>query len=216
MKGFETILNRHLGEPPKTFFFEKKRYTPQSFARDVLRFDPTDYIAITSFSHHPFYKPFVLEVPDNFESGTYYNLPVEDMLKLSARSIELGYSLMWDADISNNFFRQQQGYAMQWADSLNKGNTIDPDDAELKYDQAIRQSLFEDLITQDDHLMHIVGMKQSDKGKRFFVVKNSWGEVGPERGLINVSEAYFAINTISLIVPRAALDETLRDRLEIN
>ncbi|MEJ7645369.1 MAG: C1 family peptidase [Chryseolinea sp.] len=216
MRGFEKILDDHLGQAPKTFYYKEKEYTARSFAREILKFDARDYIAITSFTHHPFYKPFILEVPDNFENGTYYNLPVEDMLKLSARSIEMGYSLMWDADISNNFFIQQRGYAMQWADSTKGGSLINPDDDELKYDQTIRQSLFENLITQDDHLMHIVGLKQSEKGKRFFMVKNSWGKVGPEQGLINVSEAYFAINTISLIVPRAALDEALRNRLELN
>lgn len=215
MKGFESILNDHLGKPPEVFMYKEKQYTPRSFAREVLHFNAKDYVTLTSFTHHPFYEPFILEVPDNFQNGQYYNIPLEEMIKLTERAVETGYSVMWDADVSNKFFRQRDGYAMQWMDSAKIGGNAGPDDAEIKYDQALRQSLYENLTTEDDHLMHIVGLEQSAKGKKFFLVKNSWGEMGPFKGMINVSEAYFALNTISLVMPRAAIEQDLQTKLHL-
>jgi len=214
MKGFQNILDDHLGKAPETFMFQERQYTPQSFAREVLHYSADDYVNITSFSHHPYYSSFILEVPDNFLNGSYYNIPMDEMIRLTERAVESGYSVMWDADVSNRNFNQKAGYAMQWAGS-EALKSIDPDGEEMKYDQTKRQELFENLTTQDDHLMHLVGIERSKGGKKFFLVKNSWGEVGPFKGLINVSEAYFAINTISLVVPKAALDNALRAKLGI-
>src|SRR6185436_5134153 len=98
-----------------------------SFAKDVLHFNANDYVNITSFTHHPFYSPFILEVPDNFLNGAYYNIPLEEMIKLTERAIESGYSVMWDADVSNRNFNQKDGFAMQWKDEGNIPKEINPD-----------------------------------------------------------------------------------------
>lgn len=214
MKGFQSILDDHLGKAPETFQYRERQYTPQSFAKEVLRFSADDYVNITSFSHHPFYTAVILEVPDNFLNGSYYNIPLEEMMKLTERAVESGYSIMWDADVSNKGFKQSAGYALQQREAEASG-TINLDDQEIEFNQNVRQQLFENLTTQDDHLMHLVGMTKSKGGKKFFLVKNSWGEVGPFKGLIHVSEAYFAINTISLVIPKAALDNSLRSKLGI-
>jgi bleomycin hydrolase len=212
LKGFQNILDDHLGRVPETFLFREKQYTPLTCAKEVLRFNQDDYVNITSFTHHSFYEPFILEAPDNFLNGSYYNIPLNEMLKVTERAVELGFSIMWDADVSNKNFQQKNGFAvMQKEPSL----AIGPENEELKYDQEMRQQLFENLTTQDDHLMHIVGIEKTGKGKKFFLVKNSWGEVGPFKGMIHVSEAYFAINTISLVVPKAALDVALKSKLGI-
>lgn len=213
VKGFESILNDHMGKPPETFMYREKQYTPKTFATEVLHFRPDDYIAITSFTHHPFYSSFVLEVPDNFQNGSYFNVPIEEMIGLTEKAVSLGFSVMWDADVSNKFFKQRGGYAMQWKDSVDGDKAMPADDTEIHVDQNMRQELYEQLTTQDDHLMHIVGLEKSPKGKKFFLVKNSWGEVGPTKGMIHVSEAYFAVNTISLILPKAALDKSLLAKL---
>lgn len=214
INGFEAILNDHLGNPPETFMYKEKQYTPKTFASEVLKFNADDYVTITSFTHHPFYSSFILEVPDNFQNGSYYNVPLEEMIRLTERAVEQGFSVMWDADVSNKFFRQRNGYAMQWQDS-SVASGITPDDAEIKVDQQKRQDLYENLTTQDDHLMHIVGLEKSPKGKKFFLVKNSWGEIGPAKGMIHVSEAYFALNTISMVMPKAALDKPLLAKLKL-
>jgi len=213
MRGFQSILDDHLGKPPETFTYRERQYTPLLFAREVLHFSADDYVNITSFTHHPFYTSFVVEVPDNFSNGIYYNIPLDEMIRLAANAVEQGLSVMWDTDVTNKNFRPRDGYAMQWKDLKPK---VSAEDEEMTFDQNIRQQLFENLTTQDDHLMHLVGLEKSASGKRFFLVKNSYGETGPFKGLIHVSETYFAINTISLVIPKAAIDAGLKAKLGLH
>jgi bleomycin hydrolase len=107
LKGFQNILDDHLGRVPETFLFREKQYTPQTFAKEVLHFNQDDYVNITSFTHHPFYEPFILEAPDNFLNGSYYNIPLNEMLKVTERAVELGFSIMWDADVSSRPLKSQ-------------------------------------------------------------------------------------------------------------
>jgi bleomycin hydrolase len=212
IEGYERILNEHLGTPPSTFTYNEKTYTPKSFAKEVLRFKRDDYVFITSFTHVPFYKPFILQIPDNYANESYLNVPLHEMMALVDETLNKGYSLMWNADISNTNFRHKDGYAMFWKDSQLTG-AIDPDADEGMYDQLIRQQLFENLTTQDDHLMHVIGIEKTKKGKKFYNVKNSWGNGGASKGYIKVSEAYFAINTMTLIIPKAALSSGIKAKL---
>jgi bleomycin hydrolase len=209
MNRFREILDKHLGRAPDTFTYKGKVYTPDTFAKEILQFKRDDYVFITSFTHHPFYRPFILEIPDNFANESYYNVPLEEMLAVVKQSIEKGYSLMWDTDVSNSNFRYKAGLALLWKDL----NTSDVDAEEAFFDQSIRQELFECLVTQDDHLMHVVGIEKTKRGKTLFLVKNSWGEQGPFKGYIKVSEAYLAVNTIALVVPKAAINEQLMVKL---
>lgn len=213
MKGFQAILDDYLGKVPETFTYNEKTYTPLTFASEVLQFRKDDYVFITSFTHHPYYKPFILEIPDNYASESYYNVPLNEMIGLVEQGLQNGYSIMWDADVSNKNFRQNDGFALNWKEGQTIITPIDPEMEEAPYNENIRQQLFENLTTQDDHLMHLVGLEKSKKGKKFFLVKNSWGSVGPFKGYIKVSEAYFAINTITLVVPKDALSPTLKAKL---
>ncbi len=216
VEGFDKILDDNLGKAPETFTYREKVYTPRSFASEVLKFKKDDYVMLTSFTHHPFYEPFVVEIPDNYSSSLYYNVPLNDLIALTEKAVEGGFSVMWDADVSNASFRQKnEGYAMMWKDPKNVSTPVNPDEQEQNYSPAMRQELFENLTTQDDHLMHIVGLEKSKGGKKFFLVKNSWGEIGPYKGYIHVSEAYFAINTITLVVPKAAIDAALKTKLAL-
>lgn len=211
---FSAILDDHLGKAPETFSYREKTYTPKSFAHEVLKFKKQDYVFVTSFTHHPFYEKFVLEIPDNYGGESYYNIPLSEMMSLTEKAIEKGFSVMWDADVSNKNFKQQKiGYAMMWKDPSAVNDPVNPDETEIPYSAEVRQTLFENLTTQDDHLMHIVGIEKSKLGKKFFLVKNSWGEVGPFKGYIKVSPAYFAINTVTLVVPKDALDAELKNKL---
>jgi bleomycin hydrolase len=210
--GFNKIMDDYLGTVPENFTFREKIYTPQSFANEVLKFKADDYVNLTSFTHHPYNTSFVLEVPDNFSSGVYMNLPLADLIDVAEKTVNRGYSLVWDGDVSNVNFRMRNGFALNLKDPASN-KPFNPDVAEEPFDPAMRQQLFENLTTQDDHLMHLVGVEKSKSGKKFFIVKDSYGEHGPFKGLIKLSEAYFAINTISLVVPKAALDDQLRNRL---
>ncbi|MEP7255346.1 MAG: C1 family peptidase [Ferruginibacter sp.] len=263
MDGFVKILDDELGKPPAKFDYNGKTYTAQSFAKTALQFNANDYVFITSFTHHPFYEPFVLEVPDNFSNGAYINVPLDEMIQLTKDAITGGYSVLWDADVSNTGFMQGRGIAGLYDTSINsmrtsnrtkakalaekeKNKKVESADAamntnkpvesnkdagnakvnekiaysdgtkeEVVWDADLRQALFENLTTQDDHLMHITGLERSKAGKDFFIVKNSWGKVGPDDGYINVSEGYFAINTLSLVVPKAAFSKAMLEKLKI-
>ena len=216
LDGYVKILDENLGAPPKEFAYNGKTYTPVSFAKEVLHFNPSDYVSLTSFTHEPYYKSFILQVPDNYANGSFYNLPLDEMIRAVEYAIDKGYTVAWDADVSNKGFLPAVGLA------LNLDNTssytkeqVNPDVKEASADAAIRQQLYENLTTQDDHLMHITGVEKSKDGKTFFLVKNSWGNIGPFDGYINVSEAYFAINTLSVVIPKAALSKEMIEKLKL-
>lgn len=217
--GYTKILDSMLGAPPEKFKYQGKEYTPKSFAETVLKFNADDYVYITSFTHHPYYAPFIIEVPDNFSNGAYYNLPLDEMLQVTKDALNSGYSVMWDADVSNEGFQQKMGAAVNFVNLpgnlKRKGDLLSGEAKEGKWDATIRQQLFENLTTQDDHLMHIVALEKTKTGATFFRVKNSWGDVGPYHGYINVSEGYFAINTITLIIPKAGINKKLLEKLKI-
>ncbi len=215
MEEFEKILDNELGKMPQTFEFNNKTYSPKSFSTDVLKFNADDYVNLTSFNHTDFYKPMIIQVPDNFSNGMYYNLPLAEFIDVAKKTIKSGFTIMWDADVSNRGFNQKLGIALLLKDEKNIPEDLNPDSEEKSYNATYRQKLYEDLITQDDHLMHIVGLKKTSSGKEFFGVKNSWGEIGTYKGMIEVSEAYFAVNTISLVVPKAALSKEFLAKLQI-
>ena len=219
LTGYEKILNDELGVPPAKFKYNGKEYTPKTFAAEVLKFNADDYLYITSFTHHPYYSSFILEVPDNFSNGAYYNVPVEDMIELTKETVNNGYSILWDADVSNDGFQQKMGSAVNFnnftPELKRKGDLFTGQSKEGKWDVTTRQKLFENLTTQDDHLMHITGLAKSKAGNNFFMVKNSWGDVGPRHGYIYVSEAYFAINTVSMIIPKAALSKKMLEKIKL-
>jgi bleomycin hydrolase len=181
-----------------------------------LHFDANDYISLTSFTHEPYYSKFILQVPDNFSNGSFHNVPLDELIATVKNAVSNGYSVLWDADVSNNGFMQDIGLAL----NLNQKKkydkaTLNADTKEETADAATRQALYENLTTQDDHLMHIVGVEKSKNGKTFFVVKNSWGERGPYKGYINVSESYFALNTISVVLEKKALQKDLASKLHM-
>jgi bleomycin hydrolase len=206
--NFKSILNGYLGEPPATFNYNGKTYTPRSYAEQFVPSKLSGYIGLTSFKHHPYNTSFAIEVPDNYNSNMFYNLPLNEFIKSVKTAVMQGYTVAWDADVSNKGFQMKKGLA-KWVDN----------DDELKDFAAftekvptaeIRQDLFDRQVTQDDHLMQITGIAKDSKGNEYFVVKNSWGAgAGPLAGYIYVSMPYFAINTISVVVNKKAISPTL-------
>lgn len=216
LNGYTAILDEYLGKAPQEFTYHGKKYTPISFAKEVLKFNAGDYVSLTSFTHQPYYSSFILQIPDNFANGSFYNLPLNELIQVVKDAVTKGYTVAWDADVSNKGFRQDAGLALNLDPSVKyTKNMLNTDMKEMPYDATIRQQLYENLTTQDDHLMHIVGVEKSKNGKTFFVVKNSWGQIGPFEGYINVSEAYFAINTISIVLPKAALSKEMLAKLKL-
>ena len=216
LNGYTNVLDQYLGKVPQEFIFNGKKYTPISFAEEVLKFNADEYVSLTSFTHQPYYGSFILQVPDNFANGSFYNIPLNELIDVVKNAVGQGYSVAWDADVSNKGFKQELGFALNLDPSVKyTREMVNAETKEMPYDAYIRQQLYENLTTQDDHLMHIVGTEKSKDGKTFLIVKNSWGKIGPDQGYINVSEAYFGINTISIVLPKAALSKELLAKLHL-
>lgn len=211
-EGFVNILNSYLGHPPAAFDYNGKHYTPLTFAAEYVTQKPSDFIGLTSFTHHPYYSAFVMEVQDNYNSNSYYNLPLDEFMQTVKDCIMNGYTLTWDADVSNWGFQTRKGLAM-WVNSKEDSKAL-PGFTERPFNAAIRQELFDKQVTQDDHLMQITGIAKDSQGKEYFIVKNSYGDRGPFKGYVYVSMPYFAINTISVLVNKKAVPAKVMKELE--
>lgn len=210
-----SILDKYLGAPPASFTYNGKNYTPVTFAKEVVKFSPNDYVNLTSFTDHPYYAPFIVQVPDNYSNGAYYNLPLEELVNVAKATINKGYTVLWDTDMSNRGWLTGKGYGLYpTEDSLLRKVPFNPDLSEKVVTPDDRQRLYEELVTEDDHLMQITGLGKSAGGKEFFIVKNSWGpKAGPFAGYMHVSVPYFALNTITMVVPKAVLDKATLNKL---
>ena len=205
--------------PPETFVYEGKTYSPNSFVSSI-GINPDDYIAITSFTHHPFYKPFILEVADNWAQNLFYNVPVDELKTITDHALENGYSVIWATDVSEKTFSREFGLAIN--------TTIPWEDIEVKYRDSIwkkpqaeklvtqeeRQYSFDQLLTTDDHGMHIIGNAVDQNGTSYYIVKNSWGTSNKiTNGYIYASDAYFRHKTISIMVHKNAIPKAIRSKL---
>jgi bleomycin hydrolase len=217
----DSVLDVEFGKVPLQFEVGGTIFTPVSY-RDFLSIRPDDYVNITSFSHHPFYEQFVLEVPDNWANGQFYNLPISELMRCLNFSLQQGYTVEWDADVSNMGFASGKGIAIvpekDWKDRsvAERESAFKTWEPEKTVTQEYRQQLFDSQVTTDDHLMHIVGMLDEAHGGDFYVVKNSWGEVSDLKGYVHVSDAYMRLNTISFTVHKSALPTDVLRRLGLS
>ncbi len=218
LEQIDELLDQEFGPVVNKFSYEGAVFTPQTY-RDFLGINPDDYVTITSFTHHPFWGKFILEIPDNWANGEFYNLPLDDMMRCATYAIEKGYTLEWDADVSNMGFSAGNGIAIApkttWKDksASARTNAFKVWEPEQKITQEYRQQLFDSQETMDDHLMHIVGVADEKHSGIYFVVKNSWGEISDFKGYVYTSHAYMELNTISFTLPKSALPQDVRRRL---
>ncbi len=201
--AYRKVLDLYLGEQPESFEFENKKYTPKSFAAS-LGLDESNYVNLTSFTHHPFLSEFILEIPDNYSNGSYLNIPIDDLVRITDEALDNGYTIAWDGDVSEKYFSSQQGVAI--IPEKGKDVALKSPQKEKKITQEIRQKAFENYKTTDDHLMHIVGTAKDQKGNMYYKVKNSWGEKGKEKGYIYMSKTYFKYKTISILLHKEAVE----------
>jgi bleomycin hydrolase len=218
---FDGYLDYDMGELPQTFTYDGKSYTPKSFAAS-LGINADDYVVLTSFTHHPFYQPFILEVPDNWNWQSFYNVPLDELTAIAENALKKGYTVGWAADVSEPGFNFSAGLAVV-SDSLParmpKATYDQLFKATFKEKQItpeLRQQAFDNYETQDDHGMHIVGLVQDQSGHYFFRVKNSWG-IGHNTGdgYFYASEPYFAYKTTNIMVNKKALPKDIARKLGI-
>lgn len=208
LQATDKLLDVYLGQSPERFSYQGRSFSPQEFAKS-LEFRPDDYVSLTSYTHHPFYEKFVLEIPDNFSNGSFYNLPIDDVIETIDNAIQNGYSVAWDGDVSEKGFSAARGIAVLPADPGRRDVFTRPGE-ELAVDQTMRQDTFMSFSTTDDHLMHLVGISRDAAGNKYYVIKNSWGEVGPYKGYLHMSEAYVRLKTLAVIVHKDALPQRLQ------
>lgn len=202
--------------------------------KNVKGFNPDDYIEITSYTHHPFYSWFSLEIPDNWSQDKYYNLPLEDMMSVIFNALEKGYTVCWDGDVSDKGFSHSNGVAIlpekdlkslegseqaKWEALTQKDKNaqlykFDKPGKEKQITQEMRQEAFDNQSSTDDHLMHFTGIVTDQQGTKYFVTKNSWAANSNKTGgYLNISEAYARLNTINVMVHKNALPENIRKKL---
>jgi bleomycin hydrolase len=217
----DSVLDAEFGKVPLQFEVGGTLFTPVSY-RDFLDIKADNYVTVTSFTHHPFFEKFILEVPDNWANGVFYNLPLDDLMRTLNYALQQGYSVEWDADVSNTGFSAANGVAIvpekDWAERsvAERQSAFKMWEPEKKITQAYRQQLFDRQETTDDHLMHIVGALDEAHGGDFFAVKNSWGEISDLKGYVNVSDAYMRLNTISFTLHKNALPPDILRRLGLS
>ncbi len=213
MEAFEAVLDVYLGPCPETFKVDGTKFTPKEYA-DQLNLKAEEYVSITSFSHHPYYSKFILEIPDNYSNGSYYNVPLEDMMKVLDHAADKGYSIAWDGDVSEKGFSAKEGIAVLPKDPARKDLFSKPGE-ERKVNQESRQAMFESFATTDDHLMQVVGTAKDTKGNEYFKIKNSWGEISDYKGYLYMSRAYAEAKTVSVMVHKDAIPAEILSKLAL-
>ncbi len=212
------LLITHLDLPPEEFYHEGKMYSSREFADEVVGLDPEDYVSFTSFSHRPMYKSFVLEVPDNYSQGAFYNVHIDELKEIAMNALQKGYTIEWDCDVSNGGFSARRGIAIVPDRDMMMAEGIEDQwsapGPEVQVTQEMRQEAFDSFVLTDDHLMHIVGLAKDQENNLYYVVKNSWGSIGEKEGYVYVSEAYFKMNTISILLHKDAVPAHLAEKID--
>ena len=226
--AFQGILDAYLGEIPATFKAEEKAFNPLTY-RDYLGINTDDYINLTSFTHHPFYEPFIIEVCDNWRWGSAYNLPIEELMEVMYNAVENGYTIAWGADVSEKGFTRS-GIATvpdfenkvtagsdqeRWVGKSDTGKEESAPAEEKVITQEMRQIAYDNKETTDDHGMHIYGLAKDQNGNPYFIVKNSWGKAGDYEGIWYASDAYVRYKTLNIVVHKDALPKSIKKKLGI-
>ena len=232
--GLQGILDAYLGACPEKFTYQGKEYTPKSFAASLgLNLD--DYVTITSYTHHPFYTAFAVEVQDNWRNPLSWNLPIDEMMRVIDNAINEGYCIAWGGDVSEEgFTRQGLAYAIdnkkaqslagsdmaRWlklsrTERTNMLDSLGCKVPEIVPTQQRRQERYDNWELTDDHGMLIYGLAKDQNGKEYYMVKNSWGEAGDYKGIWYMTKAFIADNTMDFMVNKNAIPKDIRKKLGI-
>jgi len=227
-EAISAVLDVYMGEVPKQTDSKQNAFKN--------KFNPDDYIEITSYTHHPYYTTFALEIPDNWSGGSYYNVPLDELIEIMDYSLKNGYTIAWDGDVSDKGFSHKNAVAIvpevnieniaatersKW-DKLSEKErrqqffTFEKPVPEKTITAEMRQTAFDNFTTTDDHLMHITGTVNDQNGKRYYVTKNSWAaDSNSNGGYLNISESYARLNTIAILVHKDAVPKEIRKKAGI-
>ena len=231
LNGFDGIVAAYFGEYPETFVVDGKEYTPESY-REYLGINYDDYVNLSSFTHHPFYEPFIIEVCDNWRWDSAYNLPIDELMEVMYNAIDKGYTIAWGSDVSEKGFTRD-GLAVMPVEEKKAaagsdqerwvGKAAEEQKEEVKAElpeemtitQEMRQDGYDRKTTTDDHGLHIYGVAQDQNGNKYFMVKNSWGEAGKYKGIWYASDSFVRYKTLNIVVHKDALPKHIAKKLGI-
>lgn len=234
--ALDGTLDTYLGKLPENFSYQGKDYTPQSYAQEVMGLNMDDYVEITSYTHHPFYTKFIIEVPDNWSWDEVYNVPLNELEEIIDNSVNMGYTVAWAADVSEKgFSTSQKGVAVipevdkanmtdaeitKWEKKTEKERNEDlyklsKPGKEKLITQEMRQADFDNYQTTDDHGMLIVGTAKDQNDNNYYKVKNSWGDYNDFDGFFYASEPYVKYKTMSIMVHKDAIPKNIRKKLNL-
>ncbi|MCT4615663.1 MAG: C1 family peptidase [Marinifilaceae bacterium] len=225
------VFDTYMGVRPEKFKYNGKEYTPKAFQKE-MKFDPSQYVELTSYNHHPFYTQFNLEIPDNWSGDLYYNVPIDELMDVMNNALKNGYSVCWDGDVSEKGFKHRKAIAYlpkaeaidmsnseinKWdKSSSKKSKKKSANNEEVEVDQNLRQITFDNYKTTDDHLMHITGLVKDQNGKMYYKTKNSWADDSNKNGgYLNMSEAYVRLKTVAIMIHKDAIPAKLRKKLNL-
>lgn len=218
-KAYQEVLESYLGAVPEKFKWDNRTYTPKTFAAERVGIHPEDYVELSSFTNAPYYKKTMLMVPDNWSFDKVYNVKMNDITDIIDNALNKGFTVAWATDVSEKYFSWKNGVAY-----VPEKNYEDMDDSEKKYmfdgpkyerviTPEMRQEAFDNYETTDDHGMHIVGMAEDQNGKKYYIVKNSWGDKNDFKGYIYVTKSYVRYKTTAILLHKNGVPNRLREKL---
>ena len=231
-KGLNSVFDTYLGEVPETFTYNGVTYTPKSY-QESLGLNMDDYVSLTSYTHHPFYEPFILEIQDNWRWGESYNLPIDELMTVMDNAVRNGFTFAWGSDVSEDGFTRN-GIAVcpdvtkapdysgsdmaHWLGLSNAGKMQEATTRpmpEIEVTQEMRQEAYDNWETTDDHGMVIYGLAKDQNGKEYFMVKNSWGKTGRYDGIWYASKTFVKYKTMNILVHKYAIPKDIRKKIGI-
>lgn len=230
-QGFNGILDAYFGKLPASFVVDGKSFTPQSYVKEVMGLNADDYVQLSSYTHHPFYSTFAIEVPDNWLWGHVYNLPLDELIQVMDYSLNQGFTIGWATDVSEKGFSHKNGVAIvpvtdekemsgseraKWENMSKEQKQsygFDGPVQELNVTQELRQQAYDNYLTTDDHGMHITGMVKDQNGNVFYKVKNSWNVDSKYEGYLYASVPFVRYKTMSIMVHKNAIPKEIKKKL---
>lgn len=221
LKAYTAVLDTYLGEVPETFEYNGKKYTPKTFAKEVVGINADDYVEISSLKEHPYYTKFVLMVPDNWSLDLVYNVKMNDLTDIIDNALKKGYSVAWAGDVSEKGFSWKNGVAYIPAKNFNEMTQQEKDDLfkgpkpELEITEDMRQAAFDNYQTTDDHGMHIVGLTKDQTGKEYYIIKNSWGASNDYKGYMYMSKNFVKYKSTAILLHKGGIPSAIAKKLGV-